>query len=342
MGDAPAVSIIIVNWNGSAYLRDCLDSLKRQRYRDFEIILVDNGSEDGSVELVRTHYRDFVRLIVLPRNRGFAGGNNVGIRQARGRYVALLNNDTEAHPAWLANLVECVDEDADVGMVGSKVLNFYRRDEIDNTGHLMYPDGLNRGRGRLEKDTGQYDEQREILFPSGCAALYSRKMLKEMGGFDESFFAYGDDADIGLHGRFLGYGAVFCPQAVVYHRYSGTAGRYSAMKAFHVERNRVWILIKYFPFFQIAVSPFYTLRRLALQGYGVLARRGAAGAFAGNTTPADVIKTVLHAYAGALLGVPEMLRKRRDIHRKMRVNAGEIRELLGRHSISCREIAWKD
>ncbi|MBN1102790.1 MAG: glycosyltransferase family 2 protein [Deltaproteobacteria bacterium] len=342
MACSPVVSVIILNWNGKRYLSACLDSLRAQTLRDVEVIVVDNGSVDGSVEFIETHYGDRVHLIALPQNRGFAGGNNVGIGQARGRYVALLNNDIEAHPEWLANLVSCMEHGPQIGMVGSKVLNFCRRDEIDNTGHLMYPDGLNRGRGRLERDTGQYDGQREILFPSGCAALYRRKMLEEIGGFDETFFAYGDDADIGLHGRLLGYDAVFCPEAVVYHRYSGTVGSYSAMKAFHVERNRIWILLKYFPVSSIVTSPFYTLARFALHAYGIFTGRGAAGRFATNASIGRLVRTILRAYASAIRGLPGVLRRRKRIVRHRKLTGGEFRKLLVQHRISCREIALKD
>jgi len=227
-------------------------------------------------------------------------------------------------------------------MVGSKILNYYKREEIDNTGNLIYPDGLNRGRGRLEIDCGQFDSKKDILFPSGCASLYKRKMLDEVGGFDETFFAYGDDADIGLHGRYLGYKAIYCPKAVVYHKYSGTAGMYSAMKAFYVERNRIWILFKYFPFESIILSPFFTLKRLLLQGYGVITRKGAAGKFAENASVKLIFRTLFNAYISALNGIPDILKKRKIIHKNRKVSKEEIKYLLRSHAISCKEIALKD
>lgn len=342
MGKKPRVTVIMVNWNGRAYLEDSLSSLQEQTFDDFEIILVDNGSEDDSVDFVRRRYRDRVRLIALPENRGFAGGNNVGIKASRGEYVALLNNDTEAHREWLDRLVRCMESDRRCGMVGSKVLNFYRRDEIDNTGHLIYWDGLNRGRGRLEKDGGQFECVDEILFPSGCAALYLKRMLDETGGFDESFFAYGDDADLGLHGRCLGYKALFCPEAVVYHKYSGTAGRYSATKAFYVERNRIWVLFKYFPWSYILASPYFSVKRLIFQGCGMLTGQGAAGRFAERSTGKEILGTVLAAYWSALQGIPSVLEKRRGIAKKKRIGWQETRRLLRVHGISCREISLKD
>ena len=340
--DKHLVSVIILNWNGRAFLDDCLRSLKHQTYSNYEIILVDNGSQDDSVQLINTHYSDMLRLIQLPENRGFAGGNNVGLREARGLYIALLNNDTEADRNWLHSLVQCMNSDEKIGMVGSKVMNYYKRDEIDNTGHLIYPDGLNRGRGRLEKDFGQFETTEEILFPSGCAALYKKKMFDEIGGFDETFFAYGDDTDIGLHGRYLGYKAIFCPKAVVYHKYSGTTGSYSEKKAFFVERNRVWILVKYFSARFILLSPFYTFIRIAMQSYGMLANKGSAGIYARTTPSLQIIKTFLYSYVSALMHLPEMLVKRRRIKKRKKISIREFNNLLKSHGISCKEISLKN
>lgn len=340
--ESPLVSVIIVNWNGKEYLDDCLSSLKIQSYRDYEVILVDNCSSDDSIAFVNLYYQDFVHIIKLPENKGFAGGNNAGITASKGMYIALLNNDTMVDREWLANLVHCIQSDDSIGMVGSKILNYYRRKEIDNTGHLIYPDGLNRGRGRLEIDRGQYDSKTDILFPSGCASLYRKDMLDEIGWFDESFFVYGDDADIGLHGRYLGYKAIYCPKAIVYHKYSGTAGRYSAMKAFYVERNRIWILIKYFPMESIFFSLYFTVKRLLLQGYGVITHRGATGRFAKNESLKLIIKTLFSAYISAFKGLPDILKKRKIIHKNKKITKNDFKRLLSLHAISCKEIALKD
>jgi len=338
----PLVSVIIVNWNGEKYLDDCLSSLKNQYFRDYEVILVDNGSTDDSVSFVQTHYQDMVQIINLSENRGYAGGNNIGIAAAKGAYIALLNNDTMVDHKWLYHLVACIQKDKTIGMVGSKILNYHRRNEIDNTGHLIYPDGLNRGRGRLEIDHHQYDAKTDILFPSGCAALYRKEMIEETGGFDESFFTYGDDADIGLHGRYLGYKAIYCPDAVVFHKYSGTAGKYSALKAFYVERNRIWILMKYFPMGSIMLSPFYSLVRLLLQGYGAIIGKGAAGKFAENESLTTIIKTIFKAYVSAIQKIPDILKKRRRIYKNRKISLKTFKILLREHKMSCWEIALRE
>jgi GT2 family glycosyltransferase len=213
---------------------------------------------------------------------------------------------------------------------------------IDNVGHLMYRDGLNRGRGRLEADRGQYEKIEEVFFPSGCAALYRREMLEEVGLFDEDFFAYGDDTDLGLKGRLAGWKCLYVPRAVVHHRYSRSSGAYSALKAFYVERNRVWIAVKFFPLSLLLVSPFFTFLRFALQGYGALAGRGAAGRFSEAYSPAKLLQILLKAYLAAFRGLPGMWKKRREIQRRTRVSEGEIRDWFRRFGMSAREISWKD
>ena len=198
-------SVIILNWNGRHLLEECLSSIRSQTFRDFETIVVDNGSTDGSVDWVKERWADSVSTVALPSNLGFAGGNNAGIRLARGRYVILLNNDTAVDPGWLAAMDDAVRRHPDAGMFTPKILNYYRRDEIDNTGHLIYPDGMARGRHRLEKDDGRFDEEGEVLSPSGCAGCYRRRMLDEIGLLDDAFFAYGEDVDLGLRGRWAGW-----------------------------------------------------------------------------------------------------------------------------------------
>jgi GT2 family glycosyltransferase len=273
---------------------ECLESLRSQTFIDFEIIVVDNGSTDGSVEIIRSHFPECL-IILNTSNYGFAKGNNQGIKKAKGKYIALLNNDAQAERHWLEELVKVAEEDHRIGMLASKIYLQGSSKVIDNVGHLIYRDGLNRGRGRLEVDHGQFDQKEEVLFPSGCAALYRRKMLDEIGLFDEDFFPYGDDTDLGLKGRLAGWKCLYVPRAVVYHRYSQSSGSYSPLKAFYVERNRVWIAIKYFPLSLLMKSPFYTLLRFLFQGYGALSGRGAAGKFSQEYSPFHLLRILVKA-----------------------------------------------
>lgn len=337
----PFVSVIVINWNGENYIRECLASLSYQTFRDFEVIVVDNGSTDGSLEIIQSQFPQCL-LISNASNNGFAKGNNQGIKKAKGKYIALLNNDARADRRWLEELVTAAEEDRQVGMLASKIYLQGRDRIIDNVGHLIYRDGLNRGRGRLELDHGQFDKKEEVLFPSGCAALYRREMLDEIGLFDEDFFAYGDDTDLGLKGRLAGWKCAYIPGAIVSHRYSQSSGPYSPLKAFYVERNRIWIAVKYFPLLLLLQSPFYTFLRLLFQGYGALSGRGAAGRFSQEYSPFHLLRILIKSYSSAIQGLPKMWRKRKAVKKLTRVDAEEILSWFNRFGISVQEISLKD
>jgi GT2 family glycosyltransferase len=226
--------------------------------------------------------------------------------------------------------------------VAGRVLDYSRRNVLDTVGQLLYPDGLNRGRGRLEEDRGQYSACRTALFPSGAAALYTRSMLDDIGLFDERFYLYGDDAELGLRGRVAGWSCALAPDAVAYHHFSRSAGPYSSLKAFYVERNRVLVLCKLFPLSLILASPGYTVVRLALQAWGALTGRGAAGKLAQERTFFHLVAVALRAYASALRILPHVLAERwRDRHRR-RMRAPEFRRLLREFRLSAKDAALKD
>lgn len=337
----PLVSVIIVNWNGRHLLDECLGSLRAQRFLNFEIILVDNGSQDGSVEFVRERYPQ-VKLVQLTENRGFAGGNNAGISIAAGKYIALLNNDTKTDPEWLGKLIAVAETTPSAGMWASKILSYDNPVIIDNTGLMIYRDGLARGRGRLETDKGQYDEQGEILLPSGCAALYRKAVLDEIGLFDEDFFAYADDVDLGLRFRLAGWGCVYVPTAKVYHKYSASSSAYSPIKAFLVERNRIWVLLKYYPAELILVSPYFTLIRLVIHAYGALTGQGASGKFAAQHSVFKAGMILLRAWCSALMAVQRVFRVRRELSRFRRIGRAELYRLFRVFGLSVTEIALKE
>lgn len=335
------VTVIIVNYNGLSHLKECLDSLRVQTLRDFEVILVDNASSDGSVGFVKENYPE-VKIIKNQRNLGYGGGNNAGIKVSRGKYVVLLNNDTKVDPQWLQKLVEAAQKDETIGMCASKILNYYHPGIIDNAGLLMYRDGIGRGRGRLEKDTGQYNSEEEVFFPSGCAGLYRRAMLDEIGPLDEDFFLYVEDVDIGLRGRLAGWRCVYVPDAVVYHKYSATTEPYSPLKAYLVERNRIWVVLKCFPPGMILVSPFYTLLRYIMQGYGALTGKGASGRLMESTSVSKTLATLMKAYITALAGLGRMLGKRREMKGVKKIGKSEFRMWFRRFGVGAKEVSLKE
>ena len=337
----PLVSAIVLNYNGREYAVEAVQSLLDQDV-PVEVIVVDNGSTDGSDHDIEQRFGARVQLLRAGRNLGYGAGNNVGIRRARGRYILLLNNDAVLAPSFAREVLAAAEADPRVGMVAARVLDYTRRDVIDTVGHLLYPDGLNRGRGRLEQDRNQYAATRTALFPSGAAALYRRAMLDEIGLFDETFFLYGDDAELGLRGRVAGWHCALAPRAVAYHRYSRSAGAYSSLKAFYVERNRVLVLFKLFPISSIVASPFYTALRLVLQAWGALTGRGAAGRLARERNIFHLAWVAVSAYGSALRALPAVARERWRYRAVRRLSSREFRSLLREFRLTARDAALKD
>ena len=335
------ISVIIANLNGKAYLPACLESLWAQTFRDFEVILVDNGSTDGSFELVKKDY-PWVKVIALKTNTGFARGNNIGFESCSSEFVATLNNDTIAEAGWLQALYEAVKDNSDTGMVASKIYLGKEGRELDSVGMLLYPDGMSRQCGHGEEDHGQFDGIKEVLIPSACAALYRREMLRQIGYFDEDFFSYCEDVDLGLRGRLAGWKAVLAPGATVRHLYSRTSGRYSEFKAFHVERNHFWVLIKDLPLSYIILFPFYTVWRYIIQIYGLMSGRGSVARFAERTGAGAMLVIVLRSYWSAFLALPRTLKKRRLIWKGRRIGNEEYGNILRRHRIAASELMLRD
>lgn len=336
------VSVVVVNWNRRGLLQACLESLIRQEGVELEVVVVDNGSADGSADMVEHEFgprmRWRVTLIRNAENRGFCAANNQGIRVARAEFVALLNNDAEAEPGWLAALLSAFDGQPDIGMAASKILVWEDPTRIDKAGHLIYLDGQNRGRGSGERDHGQYDRTEEVLWPDGCAAMYRRAMLEELGGFDEDFFAYADDAELGLRARIAGWRCLYVPTAVVRHHRGATLGVLNPRRVALIERNRVLLAAKLFPWGLLWLNGVFYLARL---GAGVLAAlrcRGEIARFPGVRGKLVVAGALLKGDLAALRMLPRTLGKRREIARCRKLSSAEVRRLLLAHRISLRTL----
>jgi GT2 family glycosyltransferase len=309
----------------------------------FEVVLVDNGSADGSVAMAREefgHSAAFqLEVIENSRNLGFCEANNQGMARARSPLVALLNNDAEAEPGWLAALCAAMNQAPLVGMAASKVLVWEDPGRIDKVGHLIYLDGQNRGRGTGERDEGQYDAPGEALWPDGCACMYRRTMIQEIGGFDEDFFAYADDAELGLRARIAGWGCVYVPTAVVRHHRGATLGLANLRRLELIERNRVLLVAKLFPWRLVWLNGVFYLARLAAGALAAVRQRGEISRFPGLGGKARVLAALIRADWQALRMVPAMLRKRRKLAGIRRLSSSEITRLLWRNRITLKALS---
>lgn len=315
MDNSNKVSVIIVNWNGGRFLERCLSSLMHQTVLPYEIILVDNASSDGSLEIAR-HFPS-VRLIALSENSGFARGNNLAIEAAsvESEWIALLNPDAFAEPRWLEELLAATQRNTSYEFFASKLLNARDTSILDGMGDAYHVSGrvwrLERGVPVLEIE----DRQREVFSPCAAAALYRRSTLLEMGGFDEDYFCYVEDVDLGFRLRLAGYRCLYVPQSIAHHVGSGTTGsQHSEFALYHGHRNLVWTFVKDMPGILFwLLLPLHVLLNLASMIWFALCGRGAV---------------ILRAKRDALAGLPKMWRKRREIQKKRAVSIGEIWRVL--------------
>jgi len=336
--------VVVVNWNRRDLLRACLRSLTGQRTsHPFDVVVVDNGSDDGSPEMVLEEFSADpaipIRLLRNSANVGFCAGNNQGFAACTGEFVALLNNDAEADPDWLEALTAAFDDRPDVGMAASKILVHEDPRRIDKAGHLIYLDGQNRGRGTGEIDTGQYGQVEEVLWPDGCAAMYRRELLDELGGFDEDFFAYADDAELGLRARIAGWKCLYIPTAVVRHHRGSTLGLLSVRRLTLIERNRVLLAAKLFPWSLLWLNGVYYLARLAAGMWWGIRGKGEAGRFPGISGKLTVAMALILGDLQALKLLPRMFRKRRLLKPLRKLSPRQLRRLILSHRVSLKDLS---
>jgi GT2 family glycosyltransferase len=323
------VTVVIPTLTAGDKLERCLASLAAQTARDFETVIVDNG---GVVpETVRA------RVIRPGTNLGFAAAVEAGIATSDADYVLTLNDDTVLDPACLARLIETIDAAPNRGACAPKIVLSESR-LLDSAGMSVARDGSSRQRGHRDSPD-RHETSVDVLFPSGCAALYRRSALKQAGGFDRDFFLYCEDTDLGLRLQRLGWTCRYEPGAVVYHDYSGTAGPASAVKVYFVERNRLAVLVKNFPLDWILLAPLYSVWRYVLHVRALASGRGYAGQ--------DEMRIAWPAYVAAVgracwhwvRWLPRLVRARREIERTAKLPMREFRTLLRRHAMRISEVA---
>ncbi|MGK0179566.1 MAG: GT2 family glycosyltransferase, partial [Nitrospinales bacterium] len=241
--EIPLASVIVPNWNGMRFVGMCLDSLAQLHFENFEVIVVDNGSMDGSREMIEEKY-PWVRLLKLPHNMGFAIACNEGIKASKAEYVVLLNNDIEVVPDWLSELYEGMERHPECGMGTTKMMFLDNRDVFYNTGDLFHSWSAGGGRGQGEKDNGQYEQEDYVFGACAGAGIYRKELFKQIGLFDEDFFIFAEDVDLNMRSQLQGFQAVYLPKSKVYHIGTATVGLYSDRYVYLCKRNDILVFIK--------------------------------------------------------------------------------------------------
>jgi GT2 family glycosyltransferase len=308
-GKAPLVSVVVLNWNGLRLLKDCFSSIFSQDFTDYEVILVDNGSTDGSQDYIKKAFPK-VRLIRNPENLGFAKANNQGMRAAAGKYIICLNNDIKLDRTFISELVKTADKDRRTGMVAPKMV-YFDTDQIDTLGVMLYSSGLSWD----VKDEGQAGR---IVAPCGGAVLYRKEMLEDIrlegDYFDSDFFIYCEDLDLGLRALSRGWKCAYSPNAVVHHLHSATMREKKDMTIRLTHRNNIWVLVKNLPTLTIAKKlPWILLAQL--MAIVVYIPKGKAG-------------LVLRSKIEALASLRKFLVKRKRIQQRRRIPRKEFEAFI--------------
>ena len=328
-------TVVVPTLAADRRLSECLESLAKQTRRDFEVVVVDNSGRG----LVRDlDVAPEIRVIENSRNVGFGAAINQALRASGTRYLATLNDDAVAHPGWLEALAGALDRRPDAGMCASQV-RLFGEHRLDSAGMLLARDGSSkqRGHGRAPED---FPVEEEVLLPSGSAAMYRRAMLDEIGGFDDRFFLYCEDTDLGLRGRWRGWKCLYSPLAVVEHHYSHTAGEASPLKAYLVERNRLFVLAKNFPARMLWLAPLAAAARYFWHLAFLLQGRGSAARFrAGGHNGARMLWYVVRAHWGLVPNGRWLWRERRRIQNGARITPAVFRHLARSYSVGARRLA---
>lgn len=274
---SPKVSIIMVNYNGKTDLESCLESLKKQTYSDFEIIIVDNGSTDGSVEFLKTRF-PYVKVIETGQNLGFGAGNNVGIRHSRGEHIVFTNYDVEFEPDWLSRMIEAASSDKEIGLVAPKILLYDHREVVNTCGLSFQYTGHAFSKG-ANMHSGTFSEREEIASVSGCAFLIKKEVLDQIGLFDEEFQNFGrffhsslEDIDLAWRAQLAGYKVLFEPAAVMYHKYIQKP--LTPIRYYYLECGRYYILLKNYQGITLCLLfPALVLSEMVSWGFVILRGR---------------------------------------------------------------------
>lgn len=315
MPPLPIATIILVTWNSGGHLEQCRSALARQTRQDFAVVLVDNGSSDGSLEGIEDTWSGFhLNAEHLGGNKGFAVANNIGARLARGKWIVLLNADAYPEPDWLANLLRAAEDHPDYIAFSSRQLQYDSPDLLDGAGDAYHISGL-AWRNQFNLSADRYGlEDKEIFSPCAAAAMYSREKFLEVGGFDEDYFSYFEDVDLGFRLRLNGGKCLYVPDAVVHHVGSASTGKRSDFSVYYGYRNLIWTFIKDMPSYLFwLLLPLHVATMLFFAFYITLRRQG---------------RTIWRAIFDAIRGAPAIFAKRRVIQKNRKASPKDLLRVM--------------
>jgi GT2 family glycosyltransferase len=314
MHNTPNISVVISIWNSNLTLFECLACLDSQTYKDFEIIIIDNGSTDGASEKLKEYSRSNLRLEQLRINSGFARANNIGARLARGRWLALLNADAFPEPDWLEKLLQSAEDNPKFASFSSRQIQANNPELLDGTGDAYHVSGL-AWRIGIGYPSRQYGlDATEIFSPCAAAAMYLRETFLEVGGFDEDLFSYFEDIDLGFRFQLRGYRCLYVPGAVVHHIGSATFGARSDFAFYHTHRNLVLTFVKNMPpalFWRYL--PAHFVANLIYVVYYTVRGRG---------------RVLWRAKYDAWKELPKFIRKRTEIQKQIRTTDSDLMRVM--------------
>ena len=311
----PKVSVILLVWNNQIHLTNCLEALRNQTLKNFEIIFIDNGSSDARYLDDSSLFSGLdVRVERLETNRGFSFGNNLGVSLARGEWIALLNLDAYPEPEWLEALVRAVEQHPHYGSFASRQLQYHAPHLLDGAGDAYHITGLAWRIGYNLQTETSHVTRRDIFSPCGAAALYHRDAFLKFGGFDEDYFTYFEDVDLGFRIRLGGGKCLYVPEAVVHHVGSASTGKRSDFSVYYGYRNLIWTFFKNMP--SPLLMLFLPLHILTLSFFiFYLTLRGQG-------------RVIWKAAIDALLGLPAILKKRKTIQRTRAISSRELLKVM--------------
>jgi len=306
------ISVIVLNRNGKEYLKECLESLKIQTYKDFEVIFVDNGSTDDSIEYVKNNFPE-VKILALGKNVGFAKGNNEGIKISQGEYIVLLNNDTKVDRFWLEELYKAISKNPSIGFCASKIIFYNDQEKIDSAGDGYSLCGAPFKRGHFEHKN-KHNNKEEVFGACAAAAIYRRTMLNDIGFLDEDFFIGFEDSDLSFRAQLRGYKCLYVPKAIVFHRGSATIGKLSNLQVYYGQRNVEYVYIKNMPSFLI-FRYFFSHLIYNLIGFLFFLSKGKGLFF-------------LKAKYSVLKNLPKLFKKRKIIQNNRKVDDNYLKKIM--------------